>query len=129
MQFTLLTVAFVALASGVFAQQCSTDGDKIFCTDARAACATVQSTRIDVDGTLRVIGASGSAQVVLTRAASSTTSEDMNALCNQIVDTCCASGDTMTKSTIALQSTEQGSVQIIPIAQGVPGEPIFFSTS
>ena len=86
------------------------------CDDAQTACNTVQQNPINLglDKTQLQIGGFGSAQVWLTRKASSKTTDNANALCNQIVASCCPSGGFGQKSTIALQAGEQGSVQIIP---------------
>ncbi len=120
MLFSIETiVSLLALASGAFAAtpQCNQGGAFFSCADAQTACNGVSQNPINFPSgqTAMQIGGSGSAQVWLTRVASSKTTDDCNALCNQIVDSCCANGDgTMEKSTIPLQSGEQGSVQIIP---------------
>lgn len=118
MQFTIVTVvALLSLASGAFASpQCNQGGSFFSCADAQTACNTVTQNSINFPSgaTSMQIGGFGSAQVWLTRAASSKTTDNCNALCNQIVSSCCPSGGVGQKSTVALQAGEQGSVQIIP---------------
>jgi len=121
MQFTvtnLSSLLVLALASGVFAAtpQCNQGGSFFSCVDAQTACNGVSQNPINFPSgqTAMQIGDSGSAQVWLTRVASSKTTDDCNALCNQIVESCCPSGGFGQKSTVALESGEQGSVQIIP---------------
>ncbi|KLO15137.1 hypothetical protein SCHPADRAFT_281963 [Schizopora paradoxa] len=118
MQFNVVVVsALLSLASSAFADpQCNQGGSFFSCDDAQTACNTVTQNPINLglDKTQLQIGGFGSAQVWLTRKASSKTTDNCNALCNQIVASCCPSGGFGQKSTIALQAGEQGSVQIIP---------------
>ncbi|KLO15139.1 hypothetical protein SCHPADRAFT_282070 [Schizopora paradoxa] len=118
MQFsTIAAAALLSLASSAFADpQCNQGGSFFSCADAQTACNTVTQNPISFSAgaTSKQIGGFGSAQVWLTRAASSKTTDNCNALCNQIVASCCPSGGFGQKSTVALQAGEQGSVQIIP---------------
>jgi len=118
MQFTVATaLSLLALASGAFAAtaECTDDGSFFTCADAQTACDGVSPDPISFPfgATSMQIGGFNSAQVWLTRAASSKTTDNCNALCNQILESCCA-GEFGQKGTISLQSGEQGSVQIIP---------------
>ena len=100
----------------VEAAKCNEGGGLINCVDARNACAGVSpsvSFPASSGDTAKILKKSGSATVFLTRAKSSATQGDANALCLQIVDKCCT-GATMSKSEIPLPAGEQGSIQIVP---------------
>jgi hypothetical protein len=94
--------------------QCNQGGGFITCTDATTACNQVHSYSYSFGSgqTAMKVATYGSATVWLTRAASSNSDDDMNALCLQILSDCC-SGQSMTKSTIAFATGEQGSLQIV----------------
>ena len=118
MQLILALGALVALATGTFAQapQCNQPSAFFSCSDASQACNSVTQNDISLSlgQTAKQIGGFGSAQVWLTRAASSTTEGNMNEVCFQIVAACCT-GNTGSKSTAPLPGDDQtGSVQIIP---------------
>ncbi|TDL23340.1 hypothetical protein BD410DRAFT_178798 [Rickenella mellea] len=112
----ILTVSFIYLATGAFAQQCNQGGGFFSCSDAQTACNSVTTGTIKLGNqeTARQIGGFGSAQVWLTRAKTSATNGNMHDLCVDIFNSCCAGQSFAQKSTIALQNGEQGSVQIIP---------------
>ncbi|TDL23339.1 hypothetical protein BD410DRAFT_839215 [Rickenella mellea] len=111
----ILTVSFIYLAASAFAQQCNQGGGFFLCSDAQTACNTVTANPVTLGNgqTAKQIGGFGTAEGWLTRAKSSKTNGNLNALCSQIVAGCCAGVTTAQKSTIPLESGEQGSVQII----------------
>ncbi|KLO04602.1 hypothetical protein SCHPADRAFT_749889 [Schizopora paradoxa] len=122
MQFTGVAIsALLSLASRAVAEEqagllCNQGGSFFSCADAQTACNTVSQNPISFSpgATAKQIGGFGSAQVWLTRAASSKTTDNCNDLCNQILASCCSGVTFAQKSTIPLMSGEQGSVQIIP---------------
>jgi hypothetical protein len=94
--------------------QCNEGGASFTCADATTACNRVHSCNYSFGSgqTAMQIATYGSATVWLTRAKSSSSRDDMNALCHQIDSDCC-SGEYMTKSQVPFQSGGQGSVQIV----------------
>ncbi|TDL14488.1 hypothetical protein BD410DRAFT_809691 [Rickenella mellea] len=111
MQFTKgLTIVFVYLATGAFAQSCNQGGTPYSCSDASIACLSVQTGDITLGGqTAKQIGGFQTAAVFLTRAISSATRGNMQQLCMDLVNSCCNHGSGFgSKSTIAIQSDEQG---------------------
>ncbi|TDL24290.1 hypothetical protein BD410DRAFT_116008 [Rickenella mellea] len=104
----------IMLTTGTVAQQCNQGGSSFSCKDAQAACNTVKAIPIPfgLGETNKQIGVSGSVQVWLMRVASSGTEDNMNELCNEIIQSCCNDQSKMQKSSIALQPGEEGSVQI-----------------
>jgi hypothetical protein len=95
--------------------QCSQGSGTYKCSDAQTACNGVSRDNIGFPkfkGSL-MVSEFGTAQVWLGRAITSASKGDMNALCNQIVATCCT-GETGTKSTVAFPAGEKGLVSIVP---------------
>lgn len=109
----LLSLLISTIAQNV---NCGSGGDNfpILCTDAQKACDTVQTKDVTLGAgeTTKSIGGFGTAQVYLTRAKTSSTHGDLNALCNQIVSICCFGVKSINNSQAALQIGQQGSVQI-----------------
>lgn len=100
--------------------ECNKGGSLFYCRDAQTACDSVTKSSVSVSfGQNGVqIASFGSVSIWLIRAVSSSTTDDMNALCNQIISSCCPGGTndmdqrTVSASKVALAPGEEGFVQI-----------------